>query len=180
MSDIPNVSETKQADLPQEITALKETTVPQKIDAPKRKPVRKFLKTFVDVKKWTSYDEVSSNVKNTASLFRRLIYTKPTEIRQETYEEAIVRLGLTAEQVVVRKNNFLHSALVYALFVVGFFAYFVYMAINFKILAACFSLLLMVLMTLATYREHFWYMQMQKKRLGCNFRDWLAFVLRRS
>ena len=152
----------------------------EKVVTQKRKPIKKFFKSFVDVKRWSSYDEVSANTKNTWSLFRKLVSRGTNETRHETYEEAIVRLGLNETQVVTRKNNFLYSFLVYAAFALGFFIYFIYLLVHLRLLAAGLSIILIVLMSLAAYREHFWYMQMKKKKLGCNFHDWLAFILGRS
>ena len=83
-----------------------------KVVTKKRGPVKKFFKSFVDVKKWSSYDEVVSNTKTTWGLFRRLTSHGSQAVRHETYEEAIVRLGLTEEQIVKRKNNFLYSSIV--------------------------------------------------------------------
>jgi len=152
----------------------------KKVDTQKRKPIKKFFKSFVDVKKWSSYDEVSANTKNTWGLFRRLFSRATGEVRRETYEEAIVRLGLNEEQAIARKNNFLYSSLVYAAFALGFLIYFIYSLIHLRLLAAGLTIMLIVLMSLAAYREHFWYMQMQKKKLGCDFHEWLAFILRRQ
>ena len=81
----------------------------EKVVTQKRKPIKMLFKSFVDVKRWSSYDEVSANTKNTLSLFRRLLSRGTNETRHETYEEAIVRLGLNETQVVTRKNNFLYS-----------------------------------------------------------------------
>ncbi len=148
--------------------------------SPKRKPIKKFFKTFVDVKKWSSFDEVSANTKNTWGLFKRLFSRGGGEKRQETYEEAIARLSLNPEEVVARKNNFLYSTMIYAFFALGFFSYLVYLLLNARFLAASLTIVLVALMLVAAYREHFWYMQMSKKKLGCSFKEWLDFVLRRN
>jgi len=141
---------------------------------------KKFFKSFVDVKKWSSYDEVSANTKTTWTMFQRLIYRKPKALRKENYKEAIARLGLTEKQTAARKNNFLYSSFVYAFFAVGFLVYLVYLLVNFRFLAASLTGLLMVVMSLMAYKEHFWYMQMRREKLGCNFNDWLEFIFRRS
>jgi hypothetical protein len=51
---------------------------------------------------------------------------------------------------------------------------------NKHLFAACFVLVLASTLTLLAYHEHFWYMQMQKRKLGCNFHDWICFILRRA
>ncbi len=148
-----------------------------------RGPIRRLFKSFVDVKTWLSYEELKSNLKNTSGLFKKLVSirkSKDTEIRRESYEEAISRMALTEEQLKKRKQTFLYSALVYIGFALGFISYFIYLLINLRFLAAALTLMIAALMLVTAYREHLWYMQMTKKKLGCNFSDWLAFILRRN
>ncbi len=149
--------------------------------APKERGlVGKFFKSFVDLKKWVSYDEISSNTKNTVGFFRRLFSSQHKEVRHESYEEAISRMGLNDEQIAKRKKIFLQSAMIYGGFALGFVIYFVYLMINLRLLAASLTLIIIALMVVTAYREHFWYMQMDKKKLGCDFHDWIAFILRRD
>ncbi|EKE01722.1 MAG: IcmV [uncultured bacterium] len=153
----------------------------QEIVIKKRGPIKKLFKSFVDVKKWMSYDEVVTNTKTTIGLFRRLIsYSKPEAIRHETYEEAVARLGMTEAQLLNRKKAFLYSALVYGAFALVLFIYLIYLLVNAYFFAAFFDLILACLLFLTAYLEHFWYMQMQKKKLGCGFQDWLNFILPRG
>lgn len=173
-------AEIKQSEVKLEVKkpGMEQAAVKQEVVVQKSRPIKKFFKSFVDVKKWSSYDEVSGNAKTTWSLFRRLLH-RNDNVRQETYEEAIDRLGLGQEQLAARKDNFLYSFMIYGFFSFIFFIYFVYLLFNTRLLAAFLVLILMSLMALAAYREHFWYMQMQKKKLGCTFQDWLDFILRR-
>jgi len=148
--------------------------------APRRKLARTFFKSFIDVKKWSSYDEVKSNTKTVWGLFRRLTQRPTQELRKENYEDAIARLGLTPEQIDIRKRNFLYSALVYWAFTLIFVVYFIYLLIHLRWLASLLTLVLVVVIAMTAYRENFWYMQMRKKKLGCGFREWLAFIFRRE
>lgn len=142
----------------------------------KRRSISKF---FFNPRAWGSYDEVSSATKTTFGLFKRLFSRFSREVRRETYDEAISRLGLTDKQIEARRKTFFYSALVYLLFAFGFFVYFAYLLFNLHLLSAFLTFLLVVLMLLTGYREHFWYMQMKKKKLGCNFKDWLEFAFKR-
>ena len=152
----------------------------QKEEIKKRRPIRAFFKSFVNVRKWSSYDEVANNVKMTGGFLRRLFSRNFKVVNSETYEESVARLHLTAEQLQQRKKVFLYSALIYGVIAMLLFIYFIYLLINLRLLAAFLDLILLTLMTVSAYREHFWYMQMQEKKLGCSFNDWLAFVLRRT
>lgn len=152
----------------------------KKEEIKKRRPIRAFFKSFVNVSKWVSYDEVTGNVKLARGLLRRLFFRNLKAVNSETYEESVARLHLTAEQLQQRKKVFLYSALVYGMLALLLFIYFFYLLLNLRLLAAFIDLILLTLMTVSAYREHFWYMQMQEKKLGCSFNDWLAFVLRRT
>jgi intracellular multiplication protein IcmV len=158
----------------------KKTEVVKVVAVKKRRPVRAFFKLFVNVRGWVSYDELSANTQTTYGLFRKFFHSSRNPVRHETYEEAAVRLGMTEDQLAKRKETFLYSALIYWIFAFGLFAYFIYLLMHMYFLAVCFDLMLVLLLSLTAYREHFWYMQMQKRRLGCNFYDWLNFVLRRD
>jgi hypothetical protein len=151
------------------------------VEAQKSGLAKKFFKSFVDVKKWFAYDEVSANTKTTIALYRRFFSSGGTEpILHETYEESVARLNLNEMQLASRKRAFLYSALIYFTFALGFFIYFIYLLVHAHLYAACFEFILLGLISVIAYREHLWYMQMQKRRLGCNFYDWVAFVLRRA
>ena len=150
------------------------------METQKRKPVRSFFKSFVDVKRWMSYDELSTNVKSTLGLVRMVFSRSTKQPQPETYEESVARLNLTEEQLISRKKVFLYSALIYSFFAIGLFIYFIYLVVNSHLYAAAFDLILTGLITVTAYHEHLWYMQMQKRKLGCTFHDWLDFILQKN
>lgn len=146
----------------------------------KRKPVKSFFKSFVDVKRWVSYDELSINIKTTLNLMRRVFFRSTKKLQSETYEESVARLNLTEEQLTSRKKVFLYSAIIYLFFAIGLFAYFIYLLMGSHLYTAAFDLILVILIAVTAYREHLWYLQMQKRKLGCTFHDWLDFILQRN
>jgi len=146
----------------------------------KKGPVRKFFKSFVDVKRWMAYDEVSGNVKTTFGLYHRLFSPRAKSVYHETYEESIARQNLTEAQLTARKKAFLYSALSYFVFALCLFLYFIQILLNKHLFAAIFDLVLVGILSMLAYHEHFWYMQMQKRKLGCSFHDWICFILRRA
>lgn len=151
-----------------------------KVVSQRKRGKMKVSKVFINPKGWLSYDEVKNNAKTVFGLFRRFFTPIKTEQRSETYEQALVRFGLNEQQAEAKKKKFLYSAIVYLIFGILFLAYFLYLLYHAKFLASFMAFILMVLMVLSFYREHFWYMQMKKKKLGCGFGDWVAFILGRS
>lgn len=152
-----------------------------KNEPPKKGKVGRFFKSFVDVKTWVSYDEVKTNTKSIYSLFARFFSKRPDRTGyQETFEEAVIRLNLTEKQIDDRKRIFLYSALIYLFVSLALIAYAVYLMTRILIVPAIFTLILTAFIMALAYREHLWYMQMSKRKLGCNFKEWLEFVLRKN
>jgi len=148
-----------------------------KNEAPKTVKKRGFFKSFVDIRSWISYDEIKANSKSTYSLFKRFFTKKSAKIIcLETFDEAVLRLKLTEKQIQDRKKIFLYSALIYLFISLILIAYAAYLVKKLHILPAMFTLMLALFILALMYREHLWYMQMCKKKLGCNFAEWLEFV----
>jgi uncharacterized membrane protein YphA (DoxX/SURF4 family) len=152
----------------------------EKVVTKKKGKVRKFFGSFVNVRAWVAYDELVANLGNTCGFFKRFFSRYQKEIRKESYEEAVARMALTEEQLQHRKNTFLKSAITYLIFVLILCGYAIYLSIKSKFLALFLVLFLLVPTILITYREHFWYMQMERKKLGCTFCEWLEFIFRRK
>ena len=148
----------------------------------KKGPIRKALSLASPfaVRRWVSYDELVANLENTSGFFKNFFSRQQREIRKESYEEAIARMALTEEQLQRRKSVLLKSATIYSVFALILFGYAIYLLINSKFPSLFLVLCLLVPTVLITYREYFWYMQMEKKKLGCTFDEWLEFVFRRK
>lgn len=152
-----------------------------KNEPPKKSVVGKFFKSFVDVKAWVSYAEIKTNAKSTYGLFARFFSNKTNKvIYKETFEEAVLRLNLTEEQINTRKKIFLYSALIYLFLALALIAYVLYLTIHSHLLLATFTLILTAFIVVLAYREHLWYLQMAKRRLNCNFAEWMRFMVGRS
>jgi intracellular multiplication protein IcmV len=152
-----------------------------KNEPPKKGIAGRFFKSFVDVKAWVSYDEVKTNTKTIYSLFARFFSKRPNKtIYQETFAEAVLRLNLTEKQINDRRKIFLYSALIYSCLSLALIAYAVYLMKKMLVVPAIFTLILTIFIVALTYREHLWYMQMSKRKLGCNFKEWLNFILRKN
>ncbi len=147
----------------------------------KRRPskMKKFFYSFVNYKAWVSYDELGSNVSRMLSLVKNFcaINKRPKEIMEETYEESIARLGLSAADEEKRRKTFWWSSIIYLIFCVLFLIYFFYLLLIGRIFIALLVTIFIGIMGLSAYREHFWYFQMTKRRLGNTFKDWWNFMI---
>lgn len=152
-----------------------------KSDTKKKKGlVRKFFGSFFNVRKWVSYDELVTNTENALGFFKKFFSRPKKEQIKESYEKAIARMALNENQLTERKKVLLKSAMIYFAVALLMTIYFIHLILSYRFLAACLTLGIITPVSLIGYREHFWYMQMEKKKLGCTFKDWLDFVLRRN
>lgn len=142
--------------------------------------IRRFFGSFFSVKKWVSYDELVVNAENFWALLKKLFSHKKKKIIEESYDGAMERMSLSEEYLVQRKRLFLKSAIIYYGFALILLIYGVYLLLNLKLIAALLTIIILTPIALTAYREHFWYMQMEKKQLGCTFNDWVGFVFRRK
>ncbi len=139
---------------------------------------RVFFRTFVDIKRWLNYDEVKGGLKTTVDLFNKFFSSRREPACRETYEESIARLNLNEMQLLNRKKVLLYSSLIYFFVAIVFFLYSCHQLISKHLFSGFMGLILVFFLAILAYREHFWYMQIRKKKLGCSFYDWLDFISR--
>lgn len=146
-----------------------------KVMKTKKHPVRSFFGTFFNFKRWLAYEQIKENGKAVGHSAKSLFATKKSK-HIETFDEAVQRLNLTEEDLVNRTQQFLKLARLYLFFAIALVIYVFYLLFTGHILAVFTGLALVMLVSSYSLREHFWYMQMKKRKLGCNLRDWARFV----
>ena len=144
------------------------------------KVAKKFLKSFVDIRSWSSYDELSNNTKNVLGSMKKFFVRDNKERFHETYEEALSRLNLTEQDQITRKRYFLLFSLFYFAVAIALIYYGFSMLIGHHLFAMVVSFILAFITLILAYRESFWYMQMSKRKLGCKFSEWISFVFKRK
>lgn len=144
--------------------------------------IKGFFGSILNVRKLSSYDEVKSVATSITRSVKDLYNTDRSDVvRVESFSSAMQRLQLTEGDIKKRTNYFLYYFLVYFLMAIALLTYAVYlMIIGGAILAVMASLVLTVLMLVYSFREHFWYMQMKKRKIGCTVKEWIAFILGRT
>ena len=85
-------------------------------------------------------------------------------------------MNLSEAYLVNRRRQFLKSAFCYFFIALLLWIDGIWLIIHLKLLSAGIALVLALTLTLNAYHEHFWYMQMSQRKLGCTFRDWLLFI----
>lgn len=146
-----------------------------------------FKSTFgflFDVKRWISADEIKRYgrlIKNSA---KDLAQTKPaatttiTEASEaKDFAGAAQAFQLSEEEIARRTKYFFYYFLIYFCVSLGLLVYAIYLIQSSgRLLAVLATLFLGIAMFVYALREHFLYMEMKQRKLGCSFTDWLAFI----
>lgn len=149
----------------------------------KKGVIKSFFGSLLNVRKWSSYDDVKSSAVVLTNLVKDLygLNKRNTTPQIESFSAAIQRLRLNENDIQQRTRYFLYYAICYFLVALALLAYTIYLMLgNGTILAVLVSFVLTALMLVYSFREHFWYMQMKKRKIGCTMKEWLAFVLGRA
>ena len=142
----------------------------------KKRRIRRVLKTFFNVKRWMAAPQIAAGGRAVGRSAKNLFTTHKAK-RIETFEEAVERLNLTEDDLIKRSRHFLRLAYAYALLALLLIIYAIFLSITGHILALFSSIALITLVSTYALREHFWYMQMKKRKLGCSLWDWVKFVV---
>ena len=125
----------------------------------------------VRVDKWVSFSYVKNsffNIKNVATD----VFTVQKPARTETFDEAMIRMSLTEEDLALRRKEFLSIALLFVALSLGLLIYGLYWAINLVISATLISFCLCAFCLSQAFRFHFWYFQVKNRKLGCTVQEW--------
>jgi len=137
------------------------------------------FRSLFDFRPWMGASNISRNARGITDSFSDLKKARDST-RAETYEEAIARMKLTEADVLKRKRQCLRSAWIYFSLALVLFLYGIYLLFQLVLTGVFMAWILSAVATVMMYRESFWYMQMKKKKLGCTFKEWTQFILRRS
>lgn len=137
----------------------------------------KIIKPLVNFPRWMGFRQILDNGRNIVKTIQDLKIRRPA-VRDESFAQAMLRLNLNESDLQERKRFCFYQAIIYFILALIFFIYTIYLILHFS-LGVILSFLLALLMTTFAYREFFWYVQIRKKKLGCTFREVLAFLFRR-
>ena len=123
------------------------------------------------VDKWIGYEYLKESFHKTGQIGKDLF--KPEQAtRQETYEEALARMGLTAEDIRKREKEFWGMLIFYSVLMFAIMGYALYLAFQGALLATLMSFSLSFYCASQCFRYHFWLFQIKHRRLGCTLKEW--------
>lgn len=139
------------------------------------KSTGKILGVFINVRvdQWIGLSDHIQNTKYIASQAKNL-FSPEEASRTESFEDAMVRLNITEEQLESSDKYFTFLIRLYIFMALLITAYSLYQMLIVKSALSTIMTFSLVLYALAnSFRYHFWRFQIRSRKLGCSFRDWL-------
>lgn len=130
-----------------------------------------FLKRNFNVARWMGIEDVFTRMRLLPELFRGITSVKQG-LHKETYEEAVVRLGLTRKEIEQKKNSFLRASVMYLFFGLMAIVYGLSFIKSGKWQGCFLSSMVALIFLSHAFQTHFWYVQMKKCKLGITVREW--------
>lgn len=126
------------------------------------------------VDRWLDYP----NLKGSAVYFYRQLkslYKFETASRTETYEDAVARLKLSAEDLNIQRNHFEFFARIFFVLFLSILGYGLWISVNGNWMGGIMSLALAIYALTNAFRYDLWKYQIQQKKLGCSLKEWFYY-----
>lgn len=134
-------------------------------------------KSIFNPRAWFGVDELKAQHQFVKENIRTMFKAdKPT--REETFEEAVQRLGLSDDQIKQKIKASYRNVIIFCLggFIVFFYAF--YLLFRFKyILPWLMGLSASGIFFAYAFKFHFWICQMRERKLGMTAKEWLNSLL---
>lgn len=136
--------------------------------------VGKLVKPFVNFPSWMGLRQLSASGKGIANTAKSIYQPGDPNrvIRKETFEQAVERLHLSEQDLQQRMKTFWNMTLVYLFVALGLFGYGASLCVDGYFAAGFLSFILTVLALSLALRQHFWYFQIKRRKLGCTMKEW--------
>lgn len=137
------------------------------------KTTRKVLGRAIDIRfdRWIDLDSIKKNSNyfwdRTKHLFKAEVAS-----REETFEEAVERLALTPEQLVLQATRYRYLALFFLVITMLLGAYGLFLAYQGNWMGTVISFSLGSYALALAFRFHFWNFQISAQKLGCSLEEW--------
>jgi intracellular multiplication protein IcmV len=135
--------------------------------------VGRVIKKFFNVRAWSDWDRSESIATYFLNIIRRLFlpqYGKKTDTK--SFEDVVKGLQLTEEDLRLRATNLKRLCVFMVILGGGFYCYAMYQLLYGSILGVVLSCVLMFISFALAFRYHFWYFQIEHRKLGCKISEW--------
>jgi intracellular multiplication protein IcmV len=134
-------------------------------------------KTFFNPSGWTDWNYLKFQNKTVVDIIKTSA-TPEKPVREETFEQAMQRLGLTEADVQTGAASYRLYAVIFFLIGVALFAYAFYLLFSHtSILGFVLGLATTGLCVVQAFKFDFWSFQMRRRQLGATFAEWQRSIL---
>lgn len=141
----------------------------------KKRRIRNFFARTYNFKQWLGYGHVKNGATLVSSMASSLLHDiKPTKSIDESFEQAVNRLGLTEKDLISRQQGYFRNFWLMLLLALLLAIYCVYNFYIFNFYAGFISMFMMLAAFSTSIFMHFWYFQIKKRKLGCTIKEWLT------
>ena len=126
------------------------------------------------------YGEVQGVKDQNKTLWTMLktLYSKDVPEREETFEQAMARLGLTEADIQKTATRYRLYTLLFFLFGLALFAYAFYLLFAYFYVTGCLLALTATIFSWGqAFRFDFWSYQIRVRKLGVTFKEWKQSIL---
>lgn len=139
------------------------------------KTAGKVVKPLVNVPAWMGLNNLVASFVGIVHLIRDFfVPAKKVEASKEPFEDILKRLNLTEETVTLRIKQFKFIFRILVLIGLLVLSYAIYLLIHGHLRAFFVSLAILGIDIAQAFYYHFWIFQMQQRKLGCTFHEWLG------
>ena len=132
-------------------------------------------RTF-NVYQWAGTKSLVDSGRNIRSLYTAMVHVKkPT--RRETFAQAVARLGLTADDIKKKQQQYRLTSSIFGVFFIFGVVYSCLLFYRKDYVTTVMAIAYSMLMFAFFFRESFWYMQIKQRTLGKTVFDWARFLL---
>lgn len=129
---------------------------------------------FANVFSWIGLKNIIHQAREIKSSAAAVFVPQKPSTDKETFEQAMIRLNLSEQDIQQKQKDFLRLAIIFASIGVVILCYALYIAwfgaFGSFLLAFVVSLIALAM----AFRHHFWWFQVKKRKLGCTIKEWLG------
>lgn len=129
-------------------------------------------KTFLNPSGWIDYDSLKAQNKTIWQILKTT-FTADRPLREETFEEATQRQGLTEADIREAETSYKTYAYLFAILGVAAIVFAFYLIfVHYTLAGWVLGMVVAALLFGQAFRYDFWAFQIKHKKLGCTFAEW--------
>ena len=123
---------------------------------------------------WVNSEQHKINVKYIIDGYKKLFKSKKKHHTKETFEQSMHRLNLTEKDLLARKREFSRLFMISLMFSCAIFIYTMFITVKYQTFYGFLLGLSVTFLSLVNvFKYHFWFKQIELRKLNLTFKEWL-------